>query len=67
MKIILQGVCWNIITSKTIRLISVDLTRKKELDVDPTAIQQIESVGQLKKLHSNGNATHAGNDQSMFF
>ena len=31
------------------RLIAVDLSRQKELDVDPKVIQQIEFVGQLKK------------------
>ena len=29
------------------RLIAIDLSRQKELDVDPIAIQQIELVGQL--------------------
>ena len=47
------------------RLIAVDLSRQKELDADPKAIQQIEFVGQLKKLDVNGNATDAGNDQPM--
>ena len=32
------------------RLIAVDLTRQKELDVDPKAIQQRELVGQLKNI-----------------
>ena len=31
------------------RLIAVDLSRQKELDADPKAIQQIEFVGQLKE------------------
>ena len=31
------------------RLITVDLSRQKELDADPKAIQQIEFAGQLKK------------------
>ena len=31
------------------RLIAVDLSRQKELDADPKAIQQIEFIGQLKK------------------
>ena len=31
------------------KLIAVDLSRQKELDSDPKAIQQIEFVGQLKK------------------
>ena len=36
---------------------------KKELDVDPKAIQKIEFVG--KKLDANSNATDAGNGKSM--
>ena len=48
------------------RLIAVDLSRQKELDADPKAIQQIEFVGQSKKLDDHGNAADAGNDQSMF-
>ena len=49
------------------RLTATDLKRQKELDVDTKAIQQIELVGQLKKLDTNDNATdEAGNDQSMF-
>ena len=32
------------------KLIAVGLSRQKELDADPKAIQQIEFVGQLKKL-----------------
>ena len=44
------------------RLIAVDLSRQKELDADPKAIQQIEFVGQLKNLDRiNTNRT-----QSMF-
>ena len=30
------------------RLIAVDLSRQKELDADPKAIEQIEFVGKLK-------------------
>ena len=30
------------------RLIAVDLSKQKELDADPKAIQQIEFIGQLK-------------------
>ena len=52
---------------KNNRLISVDLCRTKELNADPKAIHQREFVGQLKKLDDNGNATDAGNYQSMFF
>ena len=50
-----------------IRLIAVGLSRKeKELDADPKATQYIEFVGQLKKIGADGNATDAGNDQSVF-
>ena len=49
------------------RLITVDLSRQKELDADPKAIQQIEFAGQLKNLDANDNATDAAsNDQSVF-
>ena len=48
------------------RLIAVDLSWRKVLDTDPKAIQYIEFDGQLKKLDNNGNATEAGNGQSMF-
>ena len=47
------------------RLIAVDLSRQKELDADPKAIQQIQFVGQLRKLDYNDNTTDEGNDQSM--
>ena len=42
-------------------LIAFDLSKQKELDTDPKAIQQLEFVGQLKKL-DNMNA----NAESMF-
>ena len=45
---------------------AVALSRQKELDDDPKAFQQIELVGQLKKLHNDDNTTDAGNDQSMY-
>ena len=49
------------------RSIVADLSRQKELDADPKAIQQMEFIGQLKKLDAEDNATDApGNDQSMF-
>ena len=48
------------------RLIAVDLSRQKGLDADPKAIQQIEFLGQLKKLDNNGNATSANADQNFF-
>ena len=43
------------------RLIAVDLSRQKELDADSKAIQQIEFIGQWKRLNVNNN-----NDQFMF-
>ena len=42
------------------RLTAVDLSRQKELDADWKAIQQIEFVGQLKKLNGDDNV------ESMF-
>ena len=48
------------------RLKVVDFSRQNELDADPKEIQQIELVGQLKKLDNNDNATDSGADQSMF-
>ena len=42
------------------RLIAVDLSTQKELDAVPKVIQQIEFVGQLKKLNDNNNV------ESMF-
>ena len=48
------------------RLITIDLRRQKESDAYPKAIQQVELIGQLKKLDANYNALDAGNDQSMF-
>ena len=47
-------------------LIVADLSRQKESDADPKAIQQIVLVGQLKKLDNNGNTTDTGNNHSMF-
>ena len=41
------------------RLIAVDFDR--QLDSDPKVIQQIELVGQLKKLDGVGNTTDPGN------
>ena len=43
-------------------LVAVDLIRKKELDADPKAIQEIEFIGQLK----NTDGVNADNAQSMF-
>ena len=42
------------------------MSRQKELDVDSKTTQQIEFVDQLKKLNVNGNATDAGNGNSIF-
>ena len=47
-------------------LSTVDLSRQNELDSGPKAIQQIEFIGQLKKLDVNNNAADASNDRSMF-
>ena len=44
------------------RLIAVDLSRQKQLDADPKAIQQLEFVGQLK----NADGTNGDETQSMF-
>ena len=44
------------------KLVTVDLSRSKELDADPKAIQQIEFVGQLK----NTDGINADGTQSMF-
>ena len=48
------------------RLIAVDLSRQKELDADPKAVQQLEFVRQLKILDDVYHAADACNDQSMF-
>ena len=45
---------------------AVDLSMQEELHADQKAIQQMEFVGQLKKLDSNGNVKDAGDDQSMY-
>ena len=42
------------------------MSRQKELDVDANTTQQIEFGDQLKKLNVNGNATDAGNGNSIF-
>ena len=43
------------------RLIAIEFSRQKELDADPKEIQQIELVGQLRKLNADNN-----NDESTF-
>ena len=40
-------------------LSTVDLSRQNELDSGPKAIQQIEFIGQLKKLDVDNNAADA--------
>ena len=55
-----------IISKIIIDLIAVDLSRRKELDADPKAIQQTEFVGQLKQLDADDHAVDIGNDQFMF-
>ena len=48
-------------------LIAVDLSRQKEVDADPNAIQQIQLIGKFKKTDAKENATDAGgNDQPTF-
>ena len=44
------------------RLVEVDLSRQKELEADPKAIQQTEFVGQLK----NVDGINTGGAESMF-
>ena len=44
----------------------VDLSMQEELHADQKAIHQMEFVGQLKKLDSNGNVKDARDDQSMY-
>ena len=41
-KIILQDLCWILIILINYKLVAVDLSKQKELDADPRAIQQIE-------------------------
>ena len=48
------------------RLIAVNLRKKKQLDAEPKAIQQIEFVEQLRTLNNNGDATDVGTHQNMF-
>ena len=56
-----------LISKNHYRLIAVNLSRQKELDAYLKAIQQIEFIGQLKKLDANDNDADAGdNDQYMF-
>ena len=45
--------------------IAVDLSRQRQLDADSKAIQQIEIVGQLKKLDAAAAAAD-DDDESMF-
>ena len=45
--------------------IAVDLSKQRQLDADSKAIQQIEIVGQLKKLDAAA-AADDDDDESMF-
>ena len=44
------------------RLIEIDLSRQKELDADPKAIQKLKFVGQLNKLYAAAAAAAGDND-----
>ena len=46
--------------------IAVDLSRQRQLDADSKAIQQIEIVGQLKKLDAAAADDDDDDDESMF-
>ena len=41
------------------------MSRKKELDADPNAVQEKEFVGQLNNLDDDNNAADVGDNQSM--
>ena len=41
------------------------MSRKKELDADPNAVQEEEFVGQLNNLDDDNNAADVGDNQSM--
>ena len=53
---------WWLYKKKHYRSKAVNLSRKKELDADPKAIQQIEFVGKLKNI----DGVNADGTQSMF-
>ena len=48
------------------RLIEVDVSRQKELNADPKAIQQIWIVGQLKNVDNDYNAIDGDVTQTIF-
>ena len=48
------------------RLIEVDVSRQKELNADPKAIQQIWIVGQLKNVDNDYNAIDGDETQTIF-
>ena len=48
------------------RLIEVDVSRQKELNADPKAIQQIWIVGQLENVDNDYNAIDGGETQTIF-
>ena len=41
------------------------MSRKKELDADPNAVQEKEFVGQLNNLDDDNNVADVGDNQSM--
>ena len=41
------------------------MSRKKELDADPNAVQEKEFVGQLNNLDDDNDAADVGDNQSM--
>ena len=41
------------------------MSRKKELDADPNAVQEKEFVGQLNNLDDDNNAADVGDNHSM--
>ena len=43
------------------------MSRRKELDADGKAIQQLEFTGELKKLNANNNPTDTGNSDQYIF
>ena len=48
------------------RVIAVDLSRQKELDADPKAIEKIEFVGQSKNIVNDHNGVNDDGTQNMF-
>ena len=51
---------------KDLMIENIIYQKAKKIDADPKTIQQIEFVGQLKKLDDNDNYTDDGNGKSVF-